>query len=310
MKSLQFDGVLMRHEVKTFVKRVYQPNKKGGLVMKAGIFVQLNVGLILILILLTACDGSVSTNFSVNNDGFPFQAGDPQFFANDTFTTEFQLVNHSRIRLETVRGNIEIEGRNDTNSVTVIAQKYVGSDSLEDAEANLNELEIMVTDQNDEVLIQTLQPVNMQSRKYIVDYLIILPTDLEIDVVHTNGDIDIINIENWVTVDSENGNVFLSNISASVIVTIANGSIDSFIDPPLDGEIILSTNNGDIDLSIPSATSAGFAASINNGSIQTFNLEFAAAVETIQSLSGTLGDGDGVIDLGSINGKISVAGLN
>ena len=34
MKSLQFDGVLMRHEVKTFVKREYQPNKKGELVMK------------------------------------------------------------------------------------------------------------------------------------------------------------------------------------------------------------------------------------------------------------------------------------
>jgi len=310
MKSLQFDGVLMRHEVKTFVKRVYQPDKKGGLVMKAGKFVKLNVGLILILILLTACDGSVSNNFSVNNDGFPFQADDPKFFANDTFTTEFLLVNHSRIRLETVRGNIEIEGRNDTNSVTVIAQKYVGSDSLEDAEANLNELEIMVTDQNDEVLIQTLQPVNMQSQKYIVDYLIILPTDMAIEVVHTNGDIDIINFENWVTVDSENGNVFLSNISANVIVTIANGNIDSSIDPPLDGEIILSTNNGDIDLSIPSFTSAGFAASINNGSIQTFNLEFDAAVQTIQSLSGTLGDGDGVIDLGSINGNINVVGLN
>jgi phosphohistidine swiveling domain-containing protein len=278
--------------------------------MKTGRFIQLNVGLIFMLILLTACDGSVNTDFSVNNDGFDFQTVEPKFFAKETFTTEFPLVNHMRIRLEAIRGNIQIDGRENTDSVTVIAQKRVGSYSLEDAEENLNELEILVTDQIDEVLIQTLQPDNIMNRKYIVDYQIIIPKDLEIEVVHTNGDINVINIENWVTVDSENGDVFLTDISASVIVTIANGSINSSVDLPLDGEIILSTNNGDIDLSIPSSTSAGFAASINNGLIQTFNLEFEDAVQTIQSLSGTLGDGDGVIDLGSINGYISVVGIN
>jgi hypothetical protein len=284
--------------------------QEGGFRMKARTFVQFTMDLTLVLILLTACDGSVESNFSVNNDGFDFQASEPKFSAEETFTRELPVVNHMRIRLEGVRGGIEIEGQNDANSVTVIAQKWVGSDSLADAEMHLDELEILITDQIDEILIQTLQPEDTQGRSYIVDYHIILPSDMETEVTLMNGDIGVQDVQNSVIVDAVNGNVFLLNVFADATVSLANGNIHSTMALPLDGEIRMSTDNGNIDLGIPTSTSAVFAASVNNGLISESNLEFDAAVQTSHSLTGTLGNGEGVIDLGTINGSISVVGLN
>ena len=278
--------------------------------MKVKKFIQLAGGFTIILILLTACGGGIETNFSVNNDGDGFPFNEPSFFAYETLTIELPIVNQKSISLEGVRGDIEIEGQVDANSVIVTAEKRVGSDSLEDAEEHMNELEILATDQIDEFIIQTLQPGNTQGRKYIVDYHIILPIDLEIEVTFTNGYISVQDVENSVMVDAVNGNVFLSNVFGSAVVDLTNGSIDSTMVLPLDGEIRMSTDNGNIDLSIPTSTSAIFAASVINGSIRTYNLEFDAAVQTTKLVAGTLGIGEGVIDLGSINGHISVVGFD
>ena len=72
----------------------------------------------------------------------------------------------------------------------------------------------------------------------------------------------------------------------------------------------MSAENGNIDLSIPTSTSTKFEASVTVGSIKTSNLEFDDAVKTAQSLTGTLGIGEGVIDLYSNNGHIGVVGFD
>ena len=297
-------------------QNVYQHNnenlKERGFIMKAKTFIQLFGGVILILMFLTACGGGgIETNFSTNTDGIiNIQNDELEFFADATFTRELQLTNHLRIRLEAFRGDIDIEGRDDVGSIIVTAQKWVWSDSLKDAKLHLNDLEILVTDQIDEVLIQTVQPKDRQGRKYIVDYHIILPSNLETEVTLTNGDISILNIQNSLLVDDVNGNVSLSNIVGNAVVDLVNGSINGTVVLPLNGEIRLSTDNGNIDLSIPTSTSAKFAASVTVGSIKSSNLEFDAAVKTAQSLTGTLDIGEGVIDLYSNNGSIRVVGFD
>ena len=285
--------------------------REGGFTMKVRTFIQLAAGLPLILILLAACGGGgIESNFTVNSDGFDIQSSEPEFFVEETFTSELVLVADMRIRLEAVRGDIEIEGQDDADSVTVIAQKWVGSDSLEDAEMHLNELEILVTEEIDEIVIQTSQPEDTQGRKYIVDYHIILPSNLETEVTLVNGDISVQSLQNSVVIDAVNGNVFLSNTVASAFVSLSNGSINSDMVLPLNGEIRMYTDNGNIDLGIPTSTSAVFAASVVNGLISDSNLEFDVTVQTTQSLTGTLGNGEGLIDLGTVNGNISVVGLN
>ena len=79
--------------------------QEGGFIMKVSTFIQLATGLTLIMILLTACSGGgIESNFTLNSDGFDIQSSEPEFFVQDTFTTELPLVNHMKIRLEAVRG--------------------------------------------------------------------------------------------------------------------------------------------------------------------------------------------------------------
>lgn len=284
--------------------------RKERFIMKAGRFIQFVTGLILILILLTGCDGNVENNFSIDNDGFGSQWIKPRLFAGETFTEELQIANHMGIRLEAVNGDIEIEGRDGTDSITVIAQKWAESYNLIDAEVNPNEVEILITDQIDEILIQTLQPGYRQGNKYIVDYHIIIPNHLLIDVSFSNGYVGVTEAQNRLTVDGGNGNVFLSDISADVVVNLSNGSIDGTIALPVEGEIRMSTDNGNIDLSIPTSTSAEIFASVTNGSVKTSNLQIDTAVQNAKSVIGTLSLGDGVINLDTINGNINVIGSN
>lgn len=286
--------------------------RKGGFKMKARKFIQLAGGLIFILILLTACSGGGGdTSFSVNNDGVGFPFDEPGFYAYETFTIELPTVNHMSIWLEAVRGDIEIEGQVDANSVIVTAEKRVGSDSLEDAEEHINELEILVTDQIDKFLIQTLQPQNPQGRKYVVDYYITLPSNLEIEVTLTNGDIGVLDVQNSVMVDAVNGDVFLSNIFGNAIVDLTNGSINSTMTLPSNGEIRMSTDNGNLDLSIPTSTSAEFSATVDGiGEISVTNLDITYSLNTQKSLIGTLGDGEGSITLSTVNGNVEVLGFD
>jgi hypothetical protein len=300
---------------KSMVSELFSKNngnlRKGGFIMKATRFIQLASGLTLIVVLLSACGGGGSdSTFSITSDGFDFQFSEPEFFDQETYRTELPLVDHMKIRLEAVRGDIQIEGQDDVNSVTVIAQKQVGSDSLSDAETHMDELKVLITDEIDKIVIQTSHPPNTQRRKYIVDYHIIVPSDLETEVALNIGHVSILDVQNSVSVDATTGGVFLSNIAASVLVSLFNGSIDGTVALPLDGKMILSTHNGDIDLDIPMSTSAEFTASVTNGWIADYNLAFDAAVQTTQRLTGTLGSGEGVIDLDVINGNITVAGVN
>jgi len=104
--------------------------------------------------------------------------------------------------------------------------------------------------------------------------------------------------------------MLLWDIFGNVDIDHVNGSIDSSVTLPNDGDIMIFTDNGNIDLNIPTSTSAIIAASGTNGAISTSNLEFIAVEQTLQSLTGTLGNGEGVIDLGTVNGKITVTGFD
>ena len=64
-----------------------------------------------------------------------------------------------------------------------------------------------------------------------------------------------------------------------------------------------------IDLSIPQTTSAQFSATLATGSITLTNLILSNDTVTPGSRSGTLGSGDGTIDLDVVNGTIVVRGF-
>ncbi len=242
--------------------------------------------------MISCGDGDINIDFSGIN--FP-PARNTNFKAEEPFSEEVEIGNRSQVRLQGVSGEITITGISGANSVMITGIKRVGSDSTQDAEEHLQELEVNVQSLANEIFIETIQPQDTGGRRYLVDYTITLPKDLEIQLANVNGIVILDAIDNDVTVNNVNGNVTLMEIVGSAFVNLVNGVIESEVTLPLNGTIDLNTVNGNINLAIPANTSAGFSAAVTIGSISVSNLVLQNEVRTSTSLSGTLGNGQGTI---------------
>lgn len=244
-------------------------------------------------------DNPVDSNGTVANT---------DFVAEKSFSFQAGVVDHSRLKLEAVNGNIVIAGISDSDSVIITGKKRVGSESIEDAEEHLLKLEVRVQDLGSEIFVKTIQPEKSYGREYVVNYTITLPKNLKILVSSVNGSVAIDSINSDVTVSNVNGLITLDEIFGNAFVVLTNGEIDSKITLPYT-TIEMSVVNGNIDLNILTNTSAEFSASVTIGNITISNLDLQKQVSSPTSLQGTLGDGQGMIYLTTVNGNISVSGL-
>ncbi len=273
-------------------------------------------GMIVALALLAACGGVSGGNFTINTGDWTgkwpwFWPDRAKFIVDRNISESVPVAGLSRIRIDAVNGEIVITGKPGATSVTVTAELQVGSNvSRLDAETGLNQLGVLVADVSDEIFVQTLQPNTMDGRQYVVNYNIIVPSHLAVDVTQVNGHVTVLDIESSLIVEVVNGNVYLSDIFGVATVRVDDGSIDGTVTLSPGGEIMLSTVNGDIDLRIPTSTSAELTALAGFGGITWDNLDLLSAVHTNASLTGTLGDGTGLIVLDTRNGNIDMTGFS
>lgn len=211
--------------------------------------------------------------------------------ATDTLSETIPVTGQRRFRLAAVNGGVAIQGETGVSSVQLTAELQVGSqEGWQDAQAGLSELDLRVTDRGDEIFVQTLHPENLQGRQYRVNYIITVPRHMEVDVHQANGHVTIGNVEN------------------SVYVDLGNGNIDCTTALPAHGEVLLTAGTGDLALQIPHSTSAALSARVGIGTITWHNLEFTSTAHTSRSLTGTLGEGKGLIDLETGTGSIAITG--
>ncbi len=255
--------------------------------------------------LLLGCSGDVgSPEFHFSGPGFNIR--NPDFTAEKIVETEFPVDSLSRVNFQAINGEIVVTGHRDVDTIVMTAHLIVGSDSQADADGHIDDLEIQVTESAGEMLIQTVQPQHTDGRKYDVKYDVMVPSGLSVMATQVNGTIEVIDIENSVDVANTNGDVLLSNILGGVAGDVVNGSIAATVTLPVHETIDLMIDNGSIDLHIPRLISAVFGAFVNIGVIHTSSLALDDVVQTSQSLTGTLGNGEGVIELWAGNGDISV----
>jgi len=213
------------------------------------------------------------------------------FSAEEPFSYEFAITDHSGLELRAVNGTITITQLSGSNSLKITGVKRVRSESNADATAHLNDLMVETQDLAVGFLVRTVQPDFSGGRTYSVDYTITMPRNMDIIVI------------------SANGQVILDDIHGSVFVNLINGDIDSKVTLPADGIIDMQLTNGSMALDIPQNTSTTFTAKVGNGSITVTDLELQNRLETAKSLTGTLGDGRGTISLNAVNGTITVMGF-
>lgn len=231
------------------------------------------------------------------------------FQAEEPFSFSVELTTQTLVTLNGINGNIQFDGVAGLDSVRIEGIRRVTSTSLEDAEAHLPDLEVVVDTRTDAVGVETVQPSSSAGRNYIVEYQITMPSDLLATVDNANGEIYIESIENTVRVQNANGNLIIYEIVGSVFAQTANGNVDCLATLPAAGTLSLTTGNGNVGLLVPVGTSAQFSAAVGNGNISITHLDLQDATFTRNLVTGRLGGGDGQISLTTGNGNIAAVGF-
>ncbi len=232
-----------------------------------------------------------------------------QFVAEEDFSFTLEATGKVRLNVEVVNGTVAILGVAAGDELRVDGYKQVWSSSQADADEYLDSLLVRADEQLNEFLVSTEQPEEDGSRAYVVFYEIEMPDDIELVIASGNGEIGVASVKNDIVIASGNGDIVMAGIEASVVVALGNGDIDAEVTLPLDGTIAMAVGNGDVALAIPQSTSAEFSAEVGNGSIMVMNLTLQNEVSTGSTTTGTLGSGQGTIELNAGNGIISVIGF-
>lgn len=137
-----------------------------------------------------------------------------------------------------------------------------------------------------------------------VDYIIYVPSSIEILVDGTNGKVELKEFNNDVKVDLTNGNVKVENVYGKIKLELTNGNITAKLDSTksLDFETI----NGNIKLEVGEKFSGVFDLQTVNGKINRKNVNFSSTDEEKKEFKGTLGKGDATVKMHTTNGRINI----
>ncbi len=139
-----------------------------------------------------------------------------------------------------------------------------------------------------------------------MDYVVRLPAGVRLNVETVNGNVNVGSIDATANIETVNGNIDVESASASSFETV-NGNIrGSFSSASWDGTLQMETVNGNIELSFPSNLAATIRGETVNGSI---NSDFAVTISGKwgpKSFRGTVGGGGRELDIGTVNGDITL----
>lgn len=238
-----------------------------------------------------------------------FRVSNTDYSAEQEFLIEVGAAGRRTLDLTGIRGNIDITGVAGATSIRVSGMKRVESESVEDAEESLAKLKVDRTITATEVSVRTSQPQRTEGRHYIVNYAVSIPKDIVVVVTNADGAVTVSSMQNTVTIANLKGSIFASDIFASMTVAQNDGPIHVSATLPLGESIEISSNTNDIGLEIPQGTSATLSATVVAGSITAENLVLTNEVKTSNSLTGTIGKGNGSIVLTAGTGNIRVVGV-
>ncbi|MEJ2204379.1 MAG: hypothetical protein P8170_09730 [Gemmatimonadota bacterium] len=226
--------------------------------------------------------------------------------ATELVTRTEQVQGQTTLRVSGINGTIRVTEWGDAPWVSVRATKQVRSNSDEDAEAHLDDLEIRVWSTSAEIRVETVQPLHTHGREYTVDYEILVPEGLSLVGTNGNGDITVEDLQSNVDLKVGNGNVRAIGFVGTGRVESGNGNVDVAMDLPEGGEIVLVVGNGTAFLTVQPDVSAELNAQVGNGSIAVTGLDMVTHVSEPHLLRSTLGSGDGMIDVLVGNGVIQI----
>jgi putative adhesin len=224
--------------------------------------------------------------------------------AHETLTETRPFEHGGSFELENVNGRVDVATWNEPE-VRIVADKSASSRSL------LRRLEVRIEGQGSRVSVFTQYPRRMAwflGSGGQVNYRITLPADARVRVKTVNGRVEVDGVATEVRASTTNGSVEVKDAGGPVVVSTVNGSVTAgYRSRPPDAETRLSTTNGSLTLLLPEGTGGRLEAQTVNGSVENdFPLQ-STDRSSRHRLTGRLGEGNGSIEMTTVNGSIHVA---
>jgi DUF4097 and DUF4098 domain-containing protein YvlB len=224
----------------------------------------------------------------------------------DPFSYGYAVGDQGMLEIDAGNGSVEVVGIDDLGTVTIWGERRVRSESREDAEAHLEDIDIRIDHQRYLVRVETIHPEVEEGRIYEIDYRVRVPRDWVVAVKATKGEVDVSLLDGPLSIDLTDGDAQIDRQVGDVHATLSNGNVvgDLLLMP--EGMCDISVANGDIVLGIPHTTSALFSAHVVNGTIDVSELPLDETSHSANEVHGYLGSGEGSIRLEATNGSIRV----
>jgi len=222
----------------------------------------------------------------------------------ETFT--FKLNDGGRFSISNVNGSITVAG-GDGDTIEVVASKKA------DNQKDMDKIEIIISEDSDEISIET--ELGSSSKWYSnggsgqVTYDIVVPAGIDLDSVETvNGDVYISGVSGLVVAESVNGDIEISDLAGDVECATVNGSIEAgFAKLEGDQRVKAETVNGRVTMILPDDADVEINADTLNGGINAKDFGLEADKGFVGSdLNGKIGDGSARMNIDTVNGGIKI----
>lgn len=234
----------------------------------------------------------------------------------ETFKKRIACSDQPLITLKNVNGRVQVTSWNNSEVEIIAHKKVEGSKS--DAKKILDRIEIEVTQDDNQISIETLVPKGLKGdggffswlfedshTSYSVRYEIKVPLQADLDLQTTNGRINVENLSGRIRLHTTNGKIVGEKITGLVRCHTTNGSIDvDFTDVTSDDEMIFRTTNGSIRLHLPENYGGYANLKTTNGHIDSDFRLSSRRYKQKKSFKGDFGKGDGSITCKTTNGSI------
>ena len=229
------------------------------------------------------------------------------FRADKSESRDFPSSQMTKVEVENVNGSIRSSVWSD-ESIHVLFDKWATGGTEQEAQANIDDIKITVSEDDvpGVLSIDVDIPINVEV-DHGCNITLKLPSSLSLDLESITGAIEIQDTKAEATLETVNGAIAAKNHNGDLIASTSNGTIDAYIVLPDQGECMLSTLNGSITLSIPDTISAMIDASTINGTVEVDrNLGIVITREEKKKFKGKMGNGEGQIELKTVNGDVRV----
>jgi DUF4097 and DUF4098 domain-containing protein YvlB len=220
------------------------------------------------------------------------------FGAENTIKRSFPLSQQGSVRLETVRGDIDISTHSG-NEVKIEA--IVSADNS----AELEKVKLTFEAEADSVFISTTP--DSISAKANIEYFLKVPEKLKsLQLSTRGGEIKSRGTYGHIDFKTANGEIDFRGEFSGCQLASANGDIDVYIKDILSGDISTKSTNGSIKITLKFSSGFSVEGSTVTGSIRS---EFSTRVTSEPvgpKITGTINNGTYKLDLRTINGNIQL----